>query len=64
MSKQAISTITDRVMDGMADWQNRPLDTVYPVIFIDVIHVKIREGNGADQRLRPVPVGSRLIRAR
>lgn len=53
VSKQAISTITDRVMDGMADWQNRPLDPVYAVIFIDCIHVKIREGNVAN---RPIYV--------
>jgi len=51
VSKQAISTITDRVMDGMADWQNRPLDPVYPVVFIDCIHVKIREGNVANRPL-------------
>ncbi len=31
-----------KVLDGMAEWQNRPLDAVYPVIFIDAIHVKIR----------------------
>ena len=30
-----ISTITDKVLDGMAEWQNRPLDPVYPVLFID-----------------------------
>src|SRR4051812_20717290 len=30
VSKQTISTITDKVMDGMAEWQNRPLDPVYP----------------------------------
>jgi putative transposase len=53
VSKQAISTITDRVMDGMAEWQNRPLDCVYPVIFVDCIHVKIREGNVAN---RPIYV--------
>jgi len=53
VSKQAITTITDRVMDGMAEWQNRPLDRVYPVIFIDCIHVKIREGNVAN---RPIYV--------
>jgi transposase-like protein len=53
VSKQTISTITDRVMDGMAEWQNRPLDAVYPVIFIDCIHVKIREGNVAN---RPIYV--------
>jgi putative transposase len=49
VSKQTISTITDRVMDGMAEWQNRPLDAVYPVVFIDCINVKIREGNVANR---------------
>jgi putative transposase len=42
VSKQTISTITDKVMDGMAEWQNRPLDPAYPVVFIDAINVKIR----------------------
>jgi putative transposase len=49
VSKDTISTITDRVVEGMAEWQNRPLDPVYPVIFIDCIHVKIREGNVANR---------------
>jgi hypothetical protein len=30
VSKQTISTIADKVMDGMAEWQKRPLDAVYP----------------------------------
>jgi transposase-like protein len=42
VSKQTISTITDKVLDGMAEWQNRPLDPIYPVIFLDAIHVKVR----------------------
>jgi transposase-like protein len=49
VSRQTISTITDKVMDGMAEWQNRPLDPVYPVIFIDAIHVKIRDGHVANR---------------
>jgi putative transposase len=49
VSKDTISTITDRVLEGMAEWQNRPLDRVYPVVFIDCIHVKIREGNVANR---------------
>ncbi|TQJ03943.1 mutator family transposase [Amycolatopsis cihanbeyliensis] len=53
VSKQTITTITDRVMEGMADWQNRPLDAVYPVVFIDCVNVKIREGNVAN---RPIYV--------
>src|SRR6201985_1002836 len=51
VSKQAITTITDRVMDGLAEWQNRPLDPVYAVIFIDAINVKIREGQVANRPL-------------
>ena len=53
VSKQTISTITDKVMDGMAGWQNRPLDRVYPVIFLDAINVKIRDGKVAN---RPIYV--------
>ncbi len=53
VSKQTISTITEKVMDGMAEWQNRPLDSVYPVVFLDAINVKIRDGKVAN---RPVYV--------
>lgn len=49
VSKSTISTITDKVMEGMAEWQNRPLDPVYPVIFIDCVHVKIRDGQVANR---------------
>jgi putative transposase len=49
VSKQTITAITDRVMDGMAEWQSRPLDPVYAVVFIDAIHVKIREGQVANR---------------
>jgi transposase-like protein len=53
VSKQTISTITDQVMEGMAEWQNRPVDRVYPVLFVDAINVKIRDGKVAN---RPVYV--------
>nr|BFE32299.1 IS256 family transposase [Actinomadura rugatobispora]BFE36255.1 IS256 family transposase [Actinomadura rugatobispora] len=53
VSKQTISTITDKVIDGMIEWQNRPLDPVYPVIFLDAIQVKIRDGQVAN---RPIYV--------
>jgi putative transposase len=53
VSRQTISTITDKVIEGMAGWQNRPLDPVYPVVFIDAINVKIRDGKVAN---RPIYV--------
>lgn len=44
VSKDTISRITDRVIAEMSEWQNRPLDRVYPVVFIDALVVKIRDG--------------------
>jgi putative transposase len=53
VSRQTISTITDKVVEGMTEWQNRPLDVVYPVVFIDAINVKIRDGQVSN---RPIYV--------
>src|SRR3954451_18297104 len=44
VSKDTISRITDKVCEEMTEWQNRPLDAVYPVLFVDAIHVKVRDG--------------------
>ena len=44
VSKDTISRITDKVVEEMTEWANRPLDSVYPVIFIDAIQVKVRDG--------------------
>lgn len=53
VSKDTISRITEKVVAEMVEWQNRPLDRVYPVVFIDAIHVKIRDGQVTN---RPVYV--------
>jgi transposase-like protein len=44
VSKDTVSRITDKVLEEMAEWCARPLDAVYPVIFIDALVVKIRDG--------------------
>lgn len=44
MSRDTISRITDAVVEQMTAWQNRPLDRVYPVLCIDTIVVKVRDG--------------------
>lgn len=44
VSKDTISRITDKVLEEMAEWCHRPLESVYPVVFIDAIHVKVRDG--------------------
>ncbi len=42
VSPSLISTITDSVLDDVKAWQSRPLDSVYPVVYLDAIHVKMR----------------------
>ena len=44
MSRETVSKITDQVLEEMTAWMNRPLDEVYPVLFIDAIVVKVRDG--------------------
>jgi putative transposase len=51
VSPDLISRVTDAVAEELAEWQARPLDAVYPVVFIDAIMVKIRDGVVAN---RPV----------
>jgi putative transposase len=51
ISRDTISRITDAVVEDLVAWQNRPLDPVYPVILIDAIFVKIRDGQVANRPL-------------
>jgi putative transposase len=43
VSPTLISTVTDAVMDEAKAWQSRPLDTLYPIVYLDCIHVKSRD---------------------
>ncbi|MER8779551.1 IS256 family transposase [Mesorhizobium sp. M0977] len=43
VSPDLISAVTDAVLEEVAEWQNRPLDVVYPLVFFDAIRVKIRD---------------------
>jgi putative transposase len=53
VSPDLISRVTDGVLDELTEWQSRPLDSVFPVVFIDALMVKIRDGVVAN---RPVYV--------
>ena len=44
VSKDTISRITEKVAGELAEWASRPLDSLYPVIFVDAIVVKVRDG--------------------
>ena len=43
VSPDLVSVVTDAVLEEVAEWQNRPLDAVYPLVFFDAIRVKIRD---------------------
>jgi putative transposase len=43
VSPDLISRVTDAVLEEVKEWQNRPLDAVYPVIFFDALRVKVRD---------------------
>lgn len=42
-SKPAITTVTDKLIPMMEEWKKRPLDSIYPFIYLDAIHYKVRE---------------------
>ena len=46
VSPSLISSVTDAVIDEVKAWQSRPLDALYPIVYLDCIHVKVRD-NGA-----------------
>src|SRR5215469_15502123 len=43
VSPDLISRVTDAVLEEVKEWQNRPLDAVYPIVFFDALRVKIRD---------------------
>lgn len=44
-SEGFISNVTDKVLQDISDWQTRPLDEIYPILFIDAVHFSVREDN-------------------
>ncbi len=49
-SEGFISDVTDKILPQIEDWQNRPLDEVYPILYVDAIHYSVRD-NGVIQKL-------------
>jgi transposase-like protein len=49
-SASTISTITNKVMPLVEEWQNRPLAALYPILYLDAIHYKLRKDHKVDNR--------------
>jgi putative transposase len=60
VGRDLISKVTDAVMDDVRAWQQRPLDDVYPVLFLDAFIVKIRENGSVQRKACYLALGVRL----
>jgi putative transposase len=57
LSPDTVSTVTDSVLEEVKTWQTRPLDECYPVIFVDALMVKVRDGNAVRNKAAHLVVG-------
>lgn len=57
VSSSLISSVTDAVIDEVKAWQSRPLDAVYPIVYMDCIHVKVRDGGAVRVKALYLAIG-------
>ena len=57
ISPSLISTVTDAVSEEVKQWQSRPLDAVYPVVYLDCIHVKVRDAGAVRSKAIYLAIG-------
>jgi putative transposase len=57
VSPTLISTVTEAVMEEVKSWQNRPLDSVYPILYLDALMVKIRDTGHVGNKAIYVVIG-------
>jgi putative transposase len=57
LSHETISKITDEVLDEVMEWQKRPLEPLYPILYLDAIIVKVRDGHQVQNRAAHIAVG-------
>lgn len=60
VSPELISAVTDDVLDEVAEWQNRPLESLYPLVFFDALRVKIRDEGTVRNKAVYVALGVRI----
>jgi putative transposase len=57
LSHDTISTITDAILEEVKDWQARPLEEIYPIVYLDALVVKVRDGHQVRNRAAHIAVG-------
>ena len=57
ISATMVSNITDKIIPEIKEWQDRPLDNVYPIVFIDAVHFSVREENRVVKKAAYIVLG-------
>lgn len=57
ISATMVSNITDKIIPEIKEWQGRPLDSVYPIVFIDAVHFSVREDNRVAKKAAYIVLG-------
>ena len=57
LSPETISNITDAVSDAVLEWQERPLDEFYPVVYLDAVRVKVRDNGRVMPKAAHIAIG-------
>jgi len=60
VSPALVSTVTDAVVDEVKSWQGRPLESLYPIVYLDALYVKIRENGHVQNRAIYLAIGVKL----
>lgn len=60
ISPTLVSNVTDKVIPMVREWQSRPLETVYPIVFMDAIHFKVRKDNVVVSKAAYAAIGVNL----
>jgi len=60
LSAEMVSKITDSIIPGIKEWQNRPLEPIYPFVFMDAIHYKVREEGRIKNKAAYVVLGANI----
>ena len=57
LSHETISKITDAVLKEVAQWQKRPLEELYPIVYLDALVIKVRDGHQVKNRAAHIAIG-------
>ena len=60
VSRELISKVTDAVMDDVREWAKRPLEDIYPIVFLDCMVLKIRDGGSVQRKALYLALGVTL----